>query len=429
MHAISYALLLLLVVLCSLHPAALRAATETITREFTGYGESPEHAITNALIEGIHQVRGIAMETAEKLRIEFNKESTKTVKEEKGVTDDTFAYTVERARDYKRRILSKAEGYVKTYQISSLEYQSEGSQWVAVILAEIPRYLSPEQGRSRMATMAVLPFRVALAEYLIADTRLDSTEAARRLNHALTSEMIQARRFRLLEREYLSEFYQEQNIIKFGDLPVEETLRLGHRLGADFVLVGRILEFSGTEAQKTVVGVVTTDRELSLAIEFRVVDIAHQEIRWSNTLRFRLDDESLNQLATSSSAGVADAVLSRAAATIASEILDVIYPVRVLLTEGGEVTLNRGGIRVKAGDVYNVFTSGRIVADPETGRKAVLDGPVVATVQISDVQPKFSVAKVISGNINDIEWYAICRLEQARSGKQDSGIDDKTIKW
>jgi hypothetical protein len=281
-----------------------------------------------------------------------------------------------------------------------------------------------------MATMAVLPFRVALAEYRIADTRLDSTEVARRLNHALTSEMIQARRFRLLEREYLSEFYQEQKIIKFGDLPVEETLRLGHRLGADFVLVGRILELSGTEAQKTVFGVDTIERELFLAIEFRVVDIAHQEIRWSNTVRFRLDGESLNQLTTNSLAALPDAMLSRAAAAIASEILDVIYPVRVLLTEGGEVTLNRGGIRVKAGDVYSVFTPGRIVIDPETGRKAVLDGPIIATLQVSDVLPKFSVAKVISGNINDIEWYAICRLEQTRSGKQEGvGSGDKTIKW
>ena len=109
-HAISYALLLFTVALCSLHSVVLHAATETISRELTGYGESPERAITNALIEGIQQVRGIAMETTEKLRIEFNKESTKTVKKETGVTDDTFAYTVERARDYKRRILSKAEG-------------------------------------------------------------------------------------------------------------------------------------------------------------------------------------------------------------------------------------------------------------------------------------------------------------------------------
>jgi hypothetical protein len=47
--------------------------------------------------------------------------------------------------------------------------------------------------------------------------------------------------------------------------------------------------------------------------------------------------------------------------------------------------------------------------DPDTGRKIRIDGPRVGTVEVVSVRPKFSIARMIEGDIEQVEPRAICR--------------------
>jgi hypothetical protein len=176
------------------------------------------------------------------------------------------------------------------------------------------------------------------------------------------------------------------------------------------MITGMITDYKIREEEKQVLGLTATNRSASLIFEFRVIEVAPQEIRWSGSVELALGQEELKQLTASDDLmQVQNAVLKDAAAIVASEVLEVIFPVKVLSVSGGEVALNQGGIRVEKGQLFDVFTPGQKVVDPDTGRKIRIDGPRVGTVEVISVRPKYSIARLIEGDIELVETRAICR--------------------
>ncbi len=508
-------------------------ATETVVREVTGHGETEEQAITDALIQGIQQVRGVEINAMNSVRSEI----TKLFNKEDGISTKSLSAN----KELERQIQTKTNGFVKNYQVMSVMFDEDKARWRVTLKVEIPVYRSSGQNREALKTIALLPFRdltgyssnltsedsdlegvsvvrmsysggvyeipvvlnealkinmiidsgasdvfvtadvvsaliksgtvtedddLGVATYTIADGstmqnqrfRLKSvkigdrvirnvdasisnsieapmllgqsaleglgqysfdysrgvillgaadgetpgrgggTAVAGQLSQALVTEFTQARKFRVLDREYLSEYLSEQEFLTSVNLPVEETLRLGQRLGADFILVGAINDFKIRQKEKEVLGINKVLREASLSFDFRVLEVATQEIRWSNTFSKRYSNSELAKLiggAPDDDELIRSTVIQAAGHETASEMLDVIFPLKIVQVEAGEVYLNQGGIRVLEGEIYDVFGAGRKVIDPSTGLKLPLDGRKLASIKIVRVAPKFSVAQVI----------------------------------
>jgi len=332
--------------------------------------------------------------------------------------------------ELQQQILSEAEGYVKSYEVISIEKSLDGSGWAAVLFVQIPKYVATGQDRSKMRTMAVLPFRVQSGSYTVGSQTFPAEEVSWQLNHKLISELTQARKFRMLDREYVEEYGAEKALLKSGEVPVEETLRLGQRLGSDFMIVGIITGYKIIEGEKVTLGVARVDRTVDLVFEYRVIEVAPQEIRWSGSVDLTLDHKSLKNLTTSDDLmQVQNVVLSKAAATVASEVLEVIFPVKVLGVVGNEVALNQGGIRIKQGQLFDVFTIGNKVIDPDTGRKIRIDGPRVATIEVINVLPKYSIARVIDGDIEQVVERAICRQAGTQEELKKKTASSASLNW
>lgn len=76
-----------------------------------------------------------------------------------------------------------------------------------------------------------------------------------------------------------------------------------------------------------------------------------------------------------------------------------VFPITVLAKDGKEVTLNCGvDAGVKPGQIFNVYTTGKELKDPATGESLGFDERMVGRVSISELQPKFSKAKVWEDN-------------------------------
>ena len=258
------------------------------------------------------------------------------------------------------------------------------------------------------------------------------SDVSRQLNQKLISELTQARKFRVLDREYMSEFLGEQELLRSGGVPMEESLRLGQRLGADFLVVGTISQFRINEKEVEVLGINKTLREATINFDFRVIELATEEVRWSNTFNKRLDHRLLGALmpqgVTEDVFQIREAVLTHAGHATATELLDVIFPIKVVSVEAGEIYLNQGGIRVKQGEVFDVFTAGRNVIDPDTGLKIRLDGPHIATIKITKVMPKFSLAELVAGEDGqEAEQCELCELLGAtcRRSRSSSASGDQ----
>jgi hypothetical protein len=285
--------------------------------------------------------------------------------------------------------------------------------------------------------MAILPFRTGLILARQTDPQT-LAEFSLQLNQKLVSQMTQARKFRVLEREYLREFFAEQEILKSGELPVTEMARLGHRLGADYILVGTIADHKMTEQTKEYYGVKATKRSISLVIAYRVVEVAHQEIRWANIYKFFGDNADLEALGGSASE-IHQTLFDEAAASIVTEILNVIYPIKVMAVSSPyEILLNQGGIRVKENDLFEVYAPGREIRDPDTSVPMEVDGSRIGTIEITNVYPKYSIGRITEGQLNKVSPNAICRPKK-RAPKVSSpqeeerpvppGSSEKPVKW
>jgi TolB-like protein len=373
---------------------ALNAASELVVREVTGYGNSQEEAITDALVQGVQQVRGVEISADST----FRREITQLINEDGEASTQSISASTEIKDDME----TKSGGYIKSYQIISVLPDEASGRWQALVRVEIPVYKASGQNRDALRTLAILPFRESVG----------SAAVAGQLSQVLVTEFTQARKFRVLDREYLSEYLSEQEFLASGNLPVEETLRLGQRLGADFILVGAINDFKIRQKEKEVLGIKKVLREASLSFDFRVLEVSTQEIRWSNTFSKRYSNSELAKLvggAPDDDELVRSSVIQAAGHETATEMLDVIFPLRIVQVEAGEVYLNQGGIRVKEGEIYDVFESGRKVIDPSTGLKLPIDGRKLASIEIVRVAPKFSVGVIIAGSDEDC---AACNLLQ-----------------
>jgi hypothetical protein len=60
--------------------------------------------------------------------------------------------------------------------------------------------------------------------------------------------------------------------------------------------------------------------------------------------------------------------------------------------------------------VYEVFTKGKTIVDPQTHEVLGQDEGKVATLKVVRILPKFSYAKILDGKADDIEVGQVCRV-------------------
>ena len=79
-----------------------------------------------------------------------------------------------------------------------------------------------------------------------------------------------------------------------------------------------------------------------------------------------------------------------------------IYPVRIVRVQSnGEIMLNYGSGLLAQGDVLEVFTQGEAFIDPDTGEELGKEEEFAGRIEVSSVQPRFSKATVVEGDIAD----------------------------
>jgi len=408
------------------------AASQIISKEVSGTGNSKELAIINGLIEAIRQVHGLEIDSLKEFRTKFE--------ESYHDSDGKSSNNTSSASSHRQKILSRTKGYIKSYDVLHAQRLENGRGWEVILLVDLVKYkpVGVDRDNSRMRTMAIMPFRVEAPSYMSSGRKISALEVSRQFTQRLIPEMTQARKFRVLDREYTAEITNEMNILRSGDVPITEMVRLGQKLGADYMLVGNIAEYSITEQNKQYSGVMVKQRDANLVVDYRVIEVAPQEIRWSNTLDLFYDNRKLRNLgARGNSSQAHHAIFSHAGASIVSEILDVIYPIKVMSASSPEsVYVNQGGIRVKQGELLEIFTPGQKFVDPDTGLKIRVDGLKAATIRIESVLPKYSIGQVVEGSFARIKKRAICRRKTMDSQEinqnirpMTAGSSDKPVNW
>lgn len=344
-------------------PVFLFAKVEIVNVEVEGFGSSKKAAIDSALVEAVSQVNGaeIASKTKRQLTEVVNDEDVKS------------------SEAFNQEVSTITNGLIKNWKI--LSESLEGNNHLVKLSVNISKFKKSVQ--TDRLRLAVVPFRAA--DSVKVNQTVSKFEGA--ITSQLENYLTQTRRFALIDRSFLDEQTKELNLIAAGSttsMSVDEIVKLGNRLGTDYLIVGRIEKANSVVSEKkskvsdTVKKYLTSKARLTI----RLIDVATTQIKFADTYE-KTSGTSIEKLA------------DKLAIEIGQIVLSSVYPIRIVNASSSQVVLGQGGKTVKSGDFFKVYQLGNKLIDPYTKESLGREEIEVAVIQINNVKSKTSDAKIL----------------------------------
>ncbi len=370
---------------------------KTKTAEGVGVGQSREEAVNNAIAEAIGQLNGVSI----KKEILVDDTSTQSS------NSDTSDYK------YNSKIKKITDGKADSYTIIHVEKCDDKKYEATVSITKTTiktSFKAPGIGTQNRRTIAVMPFYISQSSFTIGSQSYSSTKIADIIAQAITTNMTQSRKFAVIDKTYTHDMEKELNLIASNEVPLSQKIKLGQKLGADYLLVGTIqradMQVNNNLNRST--GETSSQSVAEFIIDYRVIVVGTSQIKWSDTTKIVLD---MSNSDTSINMRLQNAV-ETVSAQITNTLLGNIYPIQVVkITPMGEIILNQGGNLVKKDSIFNVFKLGENICDPYTKESLGQEEIQVATIEITKVNPKTSYAKVIEGTLSLVKNGYICRVK------------------
>jgi curli biogenesis system outer membrane secretion channel CsgG len=347
------------------------AQAQVVMREVvaTGNGGDPSRATIDAIENAISQVGGMRISTATSLSMSEVTQGNQTTIQE----------------DFKQNIEKITRGVVKSYTVLESGTSPGTGRSFVKIKAMIPTYKMSEQ--LRRLKLAVAPIVVTGP----ARSRPDSSEFAEAISASLEAYLTQTRKFAMIDRRYTDKTQRELSNVNARNAPIEESVKIGVRVGADYLVLAALKEFAPQQQQQQrVTGRVVMRQLVPVGIDVRVIDVATGQIKFAQSYQHpgRLPSSvTLGQFANDIGADIGQ-VISTA-----------IYPVAVLSGSETEVTLNQGGETVQVGRIYRLVSLGPNLIDPYTRESLGPEEREVARAEVTSVTDRTATARVISGRL------------------------------
>lgn len=268
---------------------------------------------------------------------------------------------------------ASSSGIVHAFRI--LKQEQVDGVWQVRISAKIAKYNG--SALSKRLKVAVLPFRKANGA---ATSGYENS-----VRDHLVSILSGAGKVAVLDRDYSQENAAEISQLHSEDFNKDEAVKLGQRLGADYILVG------------TVNAAVHTDSVYMQALGQRVYGDSHAKAKIS----YRLIEAATGAVVMSGMLNEAaagnhlDALADTDARTISDRILNTLYPVQVVSISNGVFYLSRGGDSIHVGDQFRIMVQGQPLKDPDTGEVIGATETEVARIAVTEVEPKLSKAALV----------------------------------
>lgn len=352
-----------------------------------GRGETLGEAITQALVEAIGRVNGQSVENESMLK-------TSQLYELKN-DEESLA----QSEELKERLKTHTKGVVEEYDILN-QSEEDGLKVVTLSVKVLKFVRSQNSNRKRIA---VFPFNVSGKAFMVGSEPSNPDDVIRKLNQSIATQLVQSRRFTVLDRNFIAEISNEKEMILSGDVATEEMVKLGEELVADFVLVGTIEDLR-VNVRRSLSRL--TQREILkfdgfLNVGYRVLDVATRQVKFADVVKLNLGDAELKSLApTMASDELESGLIDNASAYVGSKVLDAIYPVLVVMARGDILTLGQGGEGVRKGDQVEVYQYGEPIRDPYTKESLGREEILVAIAEITRVNPKTSLARLVEADMD-----------------------------
>lgn len=397
---------------------------ESKTVEVTGQGLTIKEAITDGLIEAMGQVSGRIMEA---------EQAVKSIAVTETTDQDESFYS---SQQFEESIKSATKGAVKEYSILEQSQNEAGRYEVrlsVVCLKVVPGYSSrkkvvcgtflfQEKPKKEIFDFTTVVAQVTQSRNKIkaASAAVSGTYTAPQTPESLAAEaftdnleayLVQSRRFMVQDRRKTEELAKERDIILTGTVSIEDVLKATYDNPADLVVVGDVgsVDYVVT-TKKMRSGRVVEFGEGFVEVVFRIVDVPSKQVKYSDRVRYTFTDGELREMSGSYAVSRAgNLMMSAAADRVGKQILEAIYPLKVINVSGDHITLNEGGRGITPGQIYDVFSLGEQQFDPYTKEKLGRLEIPVGRIKIARSSAKMSAGTMVQED-GEVVPGCVCRL-------------------
>jgi len=268
----------------------------------------------------------------------------------------------------------------------------------------LPALAPAQDGKATIAISSIKP-TPSLDASVRPDKKLEMGRIIESMNSQLIDRISATRKFDVLGRSDLGDIFHEQALGTSSSMASNTAAQSGKLIGAKYLLITTVDDFQDYVETATFEGTgrSATKRVFRLSVVGKLYDSSTGKLLESTDLQTGNDafkDISENRSYSTKDGNLTDemmvAVARDMAEKIANHFADVIFPAKVLVKRGKQVTINRGdGGGMAVGDTFNVYALGAELIDPDTKESLGREEVKVGMVKISQVNPKTSLADIL----------------------------------
>jgi hypothetical protein len=242
---------------------------------------------------------------------------------------------------------------------------------------------------------------------LLASLDANQKQELGRITESLDSHFIASfnatHKFDVVGGSDLKDIIGNQDLENSGNFDPKTVAKTGALSGAKYVLVTKVNNYQDNIVTATFEGTgrSATRREFVFSANGTIYDIATGKELDSVDFEIAHTNKELNLSYTVKNGNLSDEMIDEVASDMAGKIAnhsaDYLFPAKILAKRDTEVTINRGdGAGVTVGDTFNVYAVGDEMFDPDTKESLGREEVKVGQVKITEVDPKFSKAQILS---------------------------------
>ena len=232
--------------------------------------------------------------------------------------------------------------------------------------------------------------------------QLSLTRAADSLGQQLIDRIHNTRKFTVISRGDLSTLIEDQKLQSMLTDPSDTNIAQMFKVaGAKYALIVTMDDFQDIHEELRFEGQqsVAHKRTVRMSAVGKIYDVTSGRLLESANFQLSEKTGTKIQTGTSRDGARADELITGMsrdmAHQIANRVSEVIFPAKIIALTNGVVTINRGdGTGIDRGQVWTVYAVGPELVDPDTGESLGSEEIPVGEVEVINVTPKFSQARV-----------------------------------
>lgn len=195
-------------------------------------------------------------------------------------------------------------------------------------------------------------------------------ELGETLQRRLTNDLVQSKKFNVLDRKNDAYYKAEKQLIESEDASSEDVYKLGNILGTDYMLIVNLRDLGKSSSSSSSVASTSASSKASKAdvvVDYQMILFATKEVKLANTLTLTLSLKDGGVKANEEAMGQ----ISKAVST---DLLNTLYPLVVAAMQDKEITF---ADRLDANAIYECG-SGRVqvTKSTQTSKAKILSGEV-----------------------------------------------------